>query len=138
MRVLIDTNVLISAALYPDSIPYKAFSKAISSPNRGIVCYKNITEMIAVFERKFPHRISTLNKFVALLKDSMEIVEVPEGFGENEGAIRDADDRPIFRAAIAANAEVILTGDNDFLESGIQHPRAVKPSDFILEQQTSN
>lgn len=30
MKVLIDTNVLISAALNPNSTPYKAFIKAVT------------------------------------------------------------------------------------------------------------
>ena len=38
MKVLIDTNILISAALSNTGIPYKAFVKAVSYPNHGIVC----------------------------------------------------------------------------------------------------
>ena len=38
MRVLIDTNVLISAALSANGIPYQAYVKAASYPNRGLIC----------------------------------------------------------------------------------------------------
>ncbi len=37
-----------------------------------------------------------------------------------ETQIRDVDDRPILRAAIEAKADVLLTGDKDFLESGVK------------------
>ena len=41
------------------------------------------------------------------------------------------NDRPILRAAIYANADILLTGDKDFLESGLQYPRIVTASDFV-------
>ena len=37
MRVLIDTNVLISAALNVDGVPYQAYVKAASYPNHGLI-----------------------------------------------------------------------------------------------------
>ena len=37
MRILIDTNILISAALSSAGTPYKAFVKAVSYPNHGLV-----------------------------------------------------------------------------------------------------
>ena len=36
MRVLIDTNIMISAALSPNGTPYKAFLKAVTYPNKGM------------------------------------------------------------------------------------------------------
>ena len=41
------------------------------------------------------------------------------------------NDRPILRAAIYANADILLTGDKDFLESGLQYPKIVTASDFV-------
>ena len=38
MRVLIDTNILISAALNADGVPFQAYIKAASYPNRGLIC----------------------------------------------------------------------------------------------------
>ena len=38
MNVLIDTNILISAALNHKGTPYRAFTKAVSYPNHGLVC----------------------------------------------------------------------------------------------------
>ena len=38
MNVLIDTNMLISAALNHRGTPYQAFIKAVSYPNHGLVC----------------------------------------------------------------------------------------------------
>ena len=41
------------------------------------------------------------------------------------------NDRPILRAAIYANADILLTGDKDFLESALQYPKIVTASDFV-------
>ena len=57
MRVLVDTNILISAALSSNGTPYKAFLKAVTYPNKGIICDQNIEELRRIFNRKFPQKI---------------------------------------------------------------------------------
>ena len=44
MKVLIDTNVLISAILSNRGTPYKAFVKAVTYPNHGMICEQNIDD----------------------------------------------------------------------------------------------
>ena len=41
-------------------------------------------------------------------------------------------DRPILRAAIYAGADILLTGDKDFLEAGIDYPKCLSPAEFLL------
>ena len=48
-----------------------------------------------------------------------------------EGKIRDVKDRPILRAAIRAGADVLLTGDKDFLEAGLEKPIVLTPAEFL-------
>ena len=45
--------------------------------------------------------------------------------------IRDISDRPILRAAIEAKADVLLPGDKDFLESGVNNPAIMTPAEFL-------
>lgn len=45
--------------------------------------------------------------------------------------VRDISDRTIMRAAVAARADVILTGDKDFLESGIVEPKIMNAATFL-------
>ena len=56
---------------------------------------------------------------------------VPDSELTEETQIRDAKDRPILRAAIKAKADVLLTGDKDFLESGVENPAIMTPSEFL-------
>lgn len=47
-----------------------------------------------------------------------------------EDKIRDVNDRPILRADLNAKADILLTGDKDFLESGIDTPKIMIAADF--------
>ena len=131
MRVLIDTNVLISAALSPTGTPYQAYVKAASYPNRGLICEQNVDEMKRIFNKKFPNRQAALEKFLSVALITMELIPVPIDTDEAEERIRDENDRPILRAAIEAGADVLLTGDKDFLESGIVKPAIMTPAEFM-------
>lgn len=57
MKVLIDTNILISAALFPQSVPARAYAKAVTPPYSATVCDYSMDEMRRVYNRKFPDRI---------------------------------------------------------------------------------
>lgn len=131
MLIFIDTNILISAALFPESMPYRAFYKAVTDPNHAVICDQNVDELRKIFNRKFPAKVSVLNTFLSIIMTSVTIVKVPEETVPDEKQIRDEKDRPIFRAAIHSGADTFLTGDKDFLESGIKDPRIVTPSEFV-------
>ena len=131
MRVLIDTNVLISAALNPNSVPSQAYRKAASYPNRGLICEQNVDELKRIFNKKFPSRLAALDKFLSTALLTLELVPTPSDEMAAESLIRDVKDRPILRAAIDAQADVLLTGDKDFLESGVEHPAIMTPTEFV-------
>lgn len=131
MRVLIDTNVLISAALNANSVPFQAYAKAATYPNRGLICEQNVDEMKRIFNKKFPDRLAALNKFLSLALLTLELVPIPTNENVSETQIRDFNDRPILRAAIQAKADILLTGDKDFLESGLEKPMIMTPAEFL-------
>lgn len=131
MRVLIDTNVLISTALSIGGTPFQAYTKAASYPNHGLICEQNVDEMKRIFNKKFPNRLAALDKFLSVALLTLEIVPVPADETVSESQIRDVNDRPILRAAIEAKVDVLLTGDKDFLESGVKNPMIMTPAEFI-------
>lgn len=131
MRVLIDTNVLISAALNANGVPFQAYIKAVSYPNDGLICEQNVEEMKRIFNKKFPERLAALDKFLSTALLTLELVPIPTDENASETQIRDANDRPILRAAIEAGADIPLTGDKDFLESGLENPRIMTPAEFL-------
>ncbi len=130
MKVLIDTNILISATL-GQGTPFRAYVKAATFPNQGVICDQNIDEMRRVFNRKFPQKIPVMERFLSLALQTLDVVRVPARAAEQERKVRDVYDRPILRAALAANVDVLLTGDRDFLEAGITEIRIMNPSAFL-------
>lgn len=131
MRVLIDSNVLFSSALNPNGTPFKAYIKAVTSPNTGIICQQNIDELRRTFNRKLPDKVQLLESFLAISMTALEIVIVPNNGYDIEKLVRDPADRPILRAAINAKADVIVTGDKDLLEAGIKTPVICTPAQFL-------
>lgn len=131
MRVLIDTNALISAALSASGVPYQAYVKAASYPNHGLICEQNVDEMKRVFNKKFPMRLAALDRFLSTALLTLELVPVPVDEDVSESQIRDVKDRPILRAALMAKADILVTGDKDFLESGLEHPEIMAPAEFL-------
>lgn len=131
MRVLIDTNVLISAALSANGVPYQAYVKAVTYPNHGLICEQNVDEMKRIFNKKFPNRLTALDRFLSVALLTMELVPIPTDEDVAELQIRDVKDRPILRAAIEAGADILLTGDKDFLESGLKKPVIMTPAEFV-------
>ena len=94
-----------------------------------------IDEMRRVYNRKFPDKIPVFESFLSMLTLSVKIIATPlEETGESDGTeakIRDLNDRPIYRAAIAAKVDCILTGDKDFLDSGITQPKMMTAAEFV-------
>ena len=87
--------------------------------------------MKRIFNKKFPQRLESLNKFLSIALLTLELVPIPTDENLSELQIRDVNDRPILRAAINAKADILLTGDKDFLESGLENPVIMTPVGFL-------
>ena len=131
MIVFIDTNILISAARNSSGTPYLAFVKATTAPNQAVICEQNLEELRRVFNRKFLNQITLLERFLALALPALDIISVPLIHQDDETEIRDITDRPIFRAAVTAKADVLITGDKDFLEADIKAFTIVTAAKFL-------
>ena len=131
MRVMIDTNIFISAALFPKGRAADAFYKALVPPFKPVVCDYVIDELHRKFQEKFPNRTVELEAFLYTALSVFDIVSTPEDVVEAEAKIRDPKDRPILRAALNAGADLFLTGDKDFLESSVTDPRIISVPEFL-------
>jgi predicted nucleic acid-binding protein len=122
---MFDTNVLISAVYNPDSIPGRAIDVA-GADYSLVLCEYIVEECREVIERKFPHH---LKLFEALLEFSeLEIFagDVPYSF-----PISDPKDQPILDAAVAANIDVLISGDKHFGRLDIKRPDILTPAQFL-------
>lgn len=131
MRVLIDNNILISAAYSMGGIPHQAFKKAVEPPYQGLICEQSLEELRRVYNRKFPDKIHIFERFIATALSVVEVIPVPLSQYPDEDEIRDIDDRPILRAAIKAGADILLSSDKDFTESKVTNPRIMTAAQFV-------
>ena len=131
MRIMLDTNILISAALFPNGRAARAFFKALLPPYEPMVCDYIVDELRRKFQEKFPDRMTELEAFLFHTLSRIEAVPTPEIEAQEEDKLRDPKDRPILRAALNAHADFFLTGDKDFLESAITDPRIISVADFL-------
>ena len=72
-----------------------------------------------------------MERFLEAELPFVKVVSVPDTPVAEEVLIRDESDRPIYRAAVAARVGVFVTGDKDFLESGIENPKIMTAAEFI-------
>lgn len=125
MRILVDTNILISAILFPKSLIAKTLLY-ITNNHSIVFCDQNITELREVLRRKKPDKLPDAEVLLAEL--SYELI--PAVY-HTEKLIRDAKDQPILNAAIIADVDIILTGDKDFLSLDMEHPSCMNVTQFL-------
>lgn len=134
MKVMIDTNIIISAALTPGGNAAKAFMKAVLPPYEPVVCDYIVDEVHRKFQEKFPKHTTELEAFLYNALQVIHVVPTPENEKEEEQKIRDIKDRPILRAAREVKAELLLTGDRDFLEADISDPQIITAAEFLNQR----
>lgn len=131
MKVMIDTNIIISAALFPNGTASQAFLKALLPPYEPLICDYVLDELHRKFQEKWPDKIDTLNEFLSHALQYIKVVPTPQRKISAESLIRDVKDRPILRAALSEHADLFLTGDKDFLESSVINPHIISASFFL-------
>ena len=77
MRIMLDTNILISAALFPNGRAAQAFFKALQPPYQPLVCDYVVDELHRKFREKFPNRLTELEAFLFNALSFIKLVPTP-------------------------------------------------------------
>lgn len=131
-RVVIDTNVLISALIGQLSYPYKIFDELVLTGEITICLSPPLLEEYkAVVKRekfsKFPNFSNRAIKLINALKSIAYFVTPEEGID----LLTDEPDNRILELALEAKAYVIITGNiRDFTFSEFQGILIQSPKDF--------
>jgi uncharacterized protein len=125
MKIMVDTNVLFSALLFPESRPARALLHIAESHNL-VLCDYVISELRSVVSRKRPDLLADIDVLMAKL--SYELISAPLEPGK---LISDPGDHPILNAAIIADVDIILSGDRHFLDLEMEHPKTMSVSGFL-------
>jgi uncharacterized protein len=113
-RVVLDTNVWLSAALSPTGAPAQVVREVLL---QGLAVFSEATfaELeTRIWKPKFDRYIS-LEARNRILRDARAAaLEIPLGLAQQRWS-RDADDDVFIRTALAAQAAWLVTGDDDLL-----------------------
>ena len=131
MKIMIDTNILISAVLFPKGKASRALQKSLLPPYQPMISDYILEEFKNKFSEKFPDEKEEMEAFLKPFLCLVSVVETPETEEPAEGKIRDPKDRPIIRAAIKHKVDLFLTGDKDFLESTVDNPQILSADEFL-------
>ena len=126
MRIMIDTNILLSALVF-GSKSMAILLERIGEEYTMVICTHIIDEFRKVVSEKAPKYNTAVDMLFSNLP--YELVYTPK-WQTNMPDLRDEKDKPILAAAIASDVDMIITGDKDFLESEIERPEIISHLDF--------
>lgn len=133
LRVVLDTNVLLSGIAFPGSIPGKVMSAWRLGSIEVMLSDFIIEELRRVLPR-LSHRHGLTSQEIEDLLNILSIqAEILEPHAIDEQLLRDANDLPVLGTLIAAMQSVgvdyLITGDKDLLVLADRYP-ILSPSDF--------
>lgn len=129
MRIMLDTNILISVAIF-NSERLKQMLMYICDKHTLVLSSYVIEELENVIARKFPNKFNDITKF--LYKIPYELNYSPKEIIQDSSiSIRDSKDLPILNSAIISDVDIFITGDKDFDDVNIEKPEIMTPSEFF-------
>lgn len=132
MRVVIDTNVVLSGLIKPGSVPGQVLH-AWRDGSIRLVLSEFLIEEIAVtlarpkMQALVPWSAVQIDRFVLELRAFCDVVEPAE---LNFKYPRDPDDIPVLATLIASGADLLVTGDRDLLVLREEYPIET-PAEFV-------
>ncbi len=130
LRLVLDTNVLISSILSKNTPPQKLFDYSMA---HGIILMSEatVTEITEVLTRKKFDRYASLvkrAKFLQTLASKIETIKITESIT----ICRDPKDDKFLELAVNGKADYLITGDRDLL---VLHPfrdiQIITPAAFL-------
>jgi putative PIN family toxin of toxin-antitoxin system len=111
MRVVFDTNILVSALVFPGGQGDAALRRIIDGMDQLVISKAILDELLEVLGRKFARDAEEL-AHVAVFVSELAMVVAPK---RRLRVVKDDPDNRILECAIAGRAEAIVTGDKALL-----------------------
>jgi uncharacterized protein len=129
VKVVVDTNVLISALVFPGGVPEQVYRLAIEGGITLVTSPPLLAELGRVLTEKFGWQDVYLRAALAQIVRIGEIVEPVERVSV---IADDPDDDRVLEAAQTAGAAVIVSGDRHLLSLGRWEEIAIlSPAEFL-------
>ncbi|NLJ72863.1 MAG: putative toxin-antitoxin system toxin component, PIN family [Syntrophomonadaceae bacterium] len=130
MRIMLDTNILISAIVLNSLTLNKMIEKILNEDKLVLSSYV-VSELKQVVNRRFKNKMKYVDEF--LMAFPFELVYTPDIIQEGLFEIRDEMDYPVLYTAIIEDVDILITGDKDFGELKLEKPKILTPREFIDE-----
>ena len=125
---LIGTNVLVSALTLPGGRGDEALRRIVAGEGSLALSGPILDELLSVLARKFGHEREELARAAVFLSEVGVFVEPSESLA----VLGDEPDNRILECALAADAQVIVTGDRAMLAQGeFQSIRIVSLAEYL-------
>jgi len=112
MNIVLDTNVIISSFLWGGK-PKIILDRVFDGRDKLFLSKEILDEIFDVLSRdKFKVEKRIVSMFLHEIEEISELVFPRQKISD---IVRDIDDHIILECAVEANADVIVTGDNDLL-----------------------
>jgi putative PIN family toxin of toxin-antitoxin system len=128
LRVVLDTNVLVSALAYPESIP----GNIVSIWRHGgidVVLSRHILDEVARLVPRLSRIQLSSSETQDLIDTLMFLADVIEPDAAQEPTLRNPGDQQVLGTLRASRAEYLITGDKDSLVLANKYP-IVTPATF--------
>ena len=130
MIAIFDTNILV-AAFVSEGVCSKLLRRGRNGHFSLVTCPFILQEFQQTLARKFRATREEIQEALHLVREAAPIMV--QTLGEIPGVCRDPDDNQILACAVAANADYLVTGDDDLLVlKEFKNIRIMKPRDFEL------
>jgi len=128
LRVVLDTNVLVSGLAYPGSVPGRIVGVWRQGGLDVVLSRYILDEMVRVLPRL--SRIHLSSSEIRDLADSLIfLADIVEPDAEQDSSLRDPADQQVLATLRASKADYLITGDKDLLALAEKYP-IVTPSSF--------
>lgn len=128
LRVVLDTNVLVSGLAYPGSVPGRIVTAWRQGALEVVLSRYILDEMVRVLPRLPRVRLSSAE--IRDLADSfMFLADIVEPSGARDAQLRDEADQAVLQTLLVSNANGLITGDKDLLALADRYP-IVTPAEF--------
>lgn len=129
MRIMLDTNILISIAIF-NSNKLKDLLVNICDRHTLVLSSYIVQELEEVTERKFPNKRKNIDEFLYNIPYKLEYT--PNTIlNEKALSIRDEKDIPVLYSAIISDVDILITGDKDFQDVEIEKPEIMTVNEFF-------
>ncbi|KXU38316.1 DNA-binding protein [Ventosimonas gracilis] len=128
LRVVLDTNVLVSGLAYPGSVPGRIMTVWQQGGLGVVLSHYILDELVQVLPRLKKVHMTAME--IRDLADSLMFqAEMVEPDGVPDLALRDPADQAILQTLLTSGARYLVTGDKDLLALADRYP-IVTPADF--------